>query len=352
MYLTGGIGSRHDRERFGPAFELPNLTGYLETCASIGMAFWNHRLFLLTGEGKFLDVLERAVYNGVLAGVSLEGNSFFYSNPLESDGQYKFNQRQLGRAPFFGVACCPGNVSRFIPSVPGYIYATAGDALYVNLFAGGTAKLDIGGEAVNVKQETRYPWEGAVRIALEPEKPAAFELRLRVPGWAQGRPVPTELYRSADAAPAAARIVLRVNGESHALDLDKGFARIRRTWKKGDVVEFVLPLDVRRVVAAEAVKDDAGKVAFERGPLVYCAEGPDNSGRVLDLNVADGANFAAEWRPDLLRGVVVLKGKASSQAKAADGSAAPPAERDVLLIPYYAWAHRGPGEMAVWLKRK
>jgi len=349
MYLTGGIGARHDRERFGTNYELPNLTGYAETCASIGMAFWNHRMFLLTGEAKYLDVMERVIYNGVISGVSIEGQAFFYANPLESDGKFKFNEGQLGRAPYFGTACCPGNISRFIPSLPGYVYAVKDDALYVNLFVGNTARIALKSQAVNIKQETRYPWDGAVKITVEPEKAGEFSVKVRIPGWAQNRPVPGDLYKYVDRSDEKA--VLKVNGSPAGLNMDKGFARIRRNWKKGDTIDLVLPMPVRRVVAQTMVKDDTGKVALERGPLVYCAEWPDNGGKVLNLVLADNAQLKHEFRADMLKGIVVLKGKALAVTKNADGSIADKKEQDFLAIPYYVWAHRGPGEMAVWLIR-
>jgi uncharacterized protein len=349
MYLTAGVGSRHDRERFGDNYELPNLTGYLETCASIGMAFWNQRMFLLTGDARYIDVMERAMYNGILSGVSLDGRSFFYANPLESDGKFPFNQDQLGRAPFFGTACCPGNISRFLPSMPGYIYAVKGDALYVNLFVQGEAEIEAAGRKVTVKQETRYPWDGAVRIAVEPEKKTVLSIMVRIPGWARGETVPGGLYRFADTA--AEKPALEVNGKAVAVVLDKGFARIRREWKKGDVIALRLPMPVRRVVADEAVKDAAGKVALERGPLVYCAEWPDNGGRALNLVLPDGRPFAAEFRPGLFNGVAVITGEALAMAKGPAGETTAK-KQPFLAIPYYAWAHRGPGEMAVWLPRK
>lgn len=374
MYLTGGIGSRHDRERFGEDYELPNLTGYLETCASIGMAFWNQRMFLLTGDAAYLDVMERVMYNGVLSGVSLDGTLFFYPNPLESDGKYKFNKGQAERAPWFGVACCPGNISRFLPSVPGYVYATKGDALYVDLFIAGEAEIDLAGRAITVRQETRYPWDGRIKIAVEPEKKGEFALHIRIPGWARNTPVPTDLYRYEGRGEAG--ISLRVNGKTVALDMDKGFARVRRVWKKGDTVDVVLPMEARRVVAHPAVKDDEGFVAVERGPLVYCAEGADNGGRALDLVLPGAAALRPEERPGLLGGIVVLAGEAlaadpaavtrvrdaaGKDAAADDEEDAPPSSRrqlapgaaldprPLVLIPYYAWAHRGPGPMAVWL---
>ncbi len=377
MYLTGGIGSRHDRERFGEAYELPNLTGYAETCASIGLVFWNHRMFLLTGEARYLDVLERAMYNGVLAGVSLDGTLFFYPNPLESDGAYRFNKGRAERAPWFGTACCPGNVTRFLPSVPGYIYATREDTLYVGLFVGGSAEVDLAGRKVVVRQETRYPWDGTVKLILEPERAGEFGVSIRIPGWAANRPVPTDLYRYLGTSDTAA--VLKVNGRDEPLDMDSGFARLRRVWKKGDEVEVVFPMVARRVVAHDAVKDDAGMAALERGPLVYCAEAPDNGGRALDIVLPDGAALASEFRPDLLNGLIVVTADAFISTAVTGRTAAPGKSRDaagdeedeappasgprpfppgalfphrLAAIPYYAWAHRGPGEMAVWLHRE
>jgi uncharacterized protein len=337
MYLTGGVGSRHDRERFGADYELPNLTAYAETCASIGMALWNQRMFLLTGEAGYIDVLERALYNGILSGVSLDGRSFFYANPLSSDGRFKFNQDGLGRAPFFETACCPGNISRFLPSVPGYVYAVRGDTLFVNLFIAGTARIDVGGRPVAVAQETRYPWDGAVGLTFDPETPAEFTVSVRVPGWARNEPVPSGLYRYA--ASSTARPVFRVNGTPATPVVEKGFARFRRTWRKGDRVDVVWPMEARLVRAGDAVKDDAGRAAVERGPLVYCAEGIDNGGAALDAVLPPGADFRTTWRPDLLGGVVVLNTTPRETG------------RPLALVPYYAWAHRGPGEMAVWLGR-
>jgi DUF1680 family protein len=377
MYLTGGVGARHDRERFGEIYELPNLTGYLETCASIGMAFWNQRMFLLTGEADYLDVMERVMYNGVLSGVSLDGTLFFYPNPLESDGKYRFNKGRAGRAPWFGVACCPGNVSRFLPSVPGYVYATRDDVLFVNLFIAGDAMIDLGGKAIAIKQETRYPWDGTVRITVDPENKAEFALHIRIPGWARNRPVPADLYRFAETGDA--KVLLRVNGKAVGMSLENGFARIRRFWKKGDRVEVIFPMDARRVVAHPSVKDDEGFVAVERGPLVYCAEGADNSGRALNLVLLDSAPLRPVEKAGLLDGLVVLTADAlaadpaavtrvgeteAKDAAADDEEEAPPTSRrrlapgagitphPIVLIPYYAWAHRGEGEMTVWLLRK
>jgi DUF1680 family protein len=356
MYLTGGVGARADREAFGAAYELPNATAYNETCAAVGNVFWNERMFLAHGDAKYLDVLERVLYNGLISGVSLDGTAFFYPNPLESDGKTKFNQGQWGRAPWFDVACCPGNICRFIPSMPGYIYALGDKSLYVNLFVGSRTTVNVGGQPVAVAQHTRYPWDGAVTISVSPVRPAAFVVRIRIPGWANDTPAPGGLYRyldrsvgqlrvrGAQTVTPLQRVGIRINNVAVPLVVEKGFARLERTWKSGDVITLSLPMLPRRVAASIMVSDDLNKVALERGPLVYCAEWPDNHGHVLDLVLPDLSDLSAEYRSDLLKGVVVIKGMARYGTR-------PPREEQLVAIPYYAWAHRGAGEMAVWLKR-
>ncbi len=337
MYITGGVGARGTSEAFGDAYELPNRTAYTETCAAIGNALWQQRLFLLHGDARYVDVLERIMYNGLISGVSLDGRAFFYQNPLESDARTKLYQDQVARSPWFEVACCPPNVTRFLPSVPGYVYAVKDDALFVNLFMAGEASVNMAGGPITIRQETRYPWEGHVRLTVETDKPQDFALLVRIPGWAREQPVPTDLYRFLDES--GEKPVLKVNGKAVELELDKGYARLRRTWSKGDAVDLILPLPVRFVGAHEKVQADAGRVAVQRGPLVYCAEGIDNGGRALDIVLPRSVRFEAEFRPDLLKGVAVLKGR----VPAAGGR-----ERIILLIPYYAWANRGAGEMEVW----
>jgi hypothetical protein len=336
MYVTGGVGSRSGTEGFGDPYELPNRTAYTETCASVGNALWQQRLFLLHGESKYADVLERVMYNGLISGVSLDGMAFFYQNPLEFNGKTKLYQGQVVRAPWFEVSCCPPNICRFLPSVPGYVYAVKEDTLFVNLFIGGRADVEIDGVTASLKQETRYPWDGAVKIAVDPERQKIFTLAVRIPGWARNEPVPSDLYRFADTSAAVPS--LKVNGRAADIELKKGYALIRRAWSKGDTVELDLPMPVRRVIAHPSVQADAGRMALQRGPLVYCAEGIDNGGTAISLVIPEKAAFAPEFRADLLKGVVVLKGKAAG--------------RDVTLIPYYAWANRGPGAMQVWFKQK
>ena len=345
LYITGGMGAIGESgkavgETFGDNYQLPNLTAYNETCASIANAFWNHRMFLLHGEAKYLDVLERVAYNGIISGVSLNGDEFLYPNPLESDGQWAFNVGSPTRSQWFDCACCTANIARFLPAFPGYMYAAKGDALYVNLFAGSEAEVEVAGRTVRLRQETRYPWEGRVAVSLGLSGPREFTLLVRIPGWALDRPVPSDLYRYLD--PAAGAPSLAVNGAPVAIDLVAGFARIRRIWKDGDTVELVLPMSVRRVVAHGAVKEDAGKVALTRGPIVYCLEGADNGGRVLDLVLPDAAEITSRFEPGLLRGVVALSGTGLGES----------GPKRFLAIPYFAWANRGAGEMAVWMKRR
>ncbi len=341
LYVTGGIGARHEGEAFGRPYELPNLTAYCETCAAIGHVFWAHRLFLLHGDARYIDVLERTLYNALIDGVSLDGMAFFYDNPLESDG---WQQRQ----PWFGCACCPGNVVRFLPSLPGYAYAMQDDTLYVNLFVAGSAEVPLAGGPVRLTQKTRYPWEGQVRLAFELATPRRVTLKLRVPGWARDEAVPSDLYRFVDTAKAAP--TLAVNGEPVALEMDRGYATVTRTWRPGDEIALDLPMPVRRVAAQRRVEADRGRVALQRGPLVYCAEWPDNpGGAVRDLLLPDDAPLEAEFAPDLLGGVVVLRGQAVRPGREAAGRPARIAQ-DFTAIPYYAWANRGPGEMIVWLR--
>jgi len=341
LYLTGGIGATGSGEAFGRDYELPNMTAYNETCAAIGSDYWNYRLFLLHADARYIDVMERTLYNGLISGVSLDGKSFFYPNPLESKGQHQ-------RSPWFGVACCPGNITRFLASVPGYVYAQQGDALYVNLFVGSQAEIKMdNGRTVKMVQETRYPWDGRVKMTVNPDKSGQFTINVRIPGWARNEAAPSDLYRFQDKVNEP--VALKVNGKPVILKLDKGYAGLNRNWKRGDVIELALPTPVRRIVANDLVEADRGRVALQLGPLVYCAEWLDNpGGRVRNLILPDSAKLTAEFKPDLLNGVTVIKGRAFALASDAEGKAIK-TEQDFTAIPYYAWANRGRGEMIVWL---
>jgi uncharacterized protein len=342
LYITGGIGASGAGEAFGSHYQLPNMTAYNETCASVGMDYWNHRLFLLHGDAKYIDVMERTLFNGLISGVSLDGKTFFYPNPLESRGQHE-------RSAWFGVACCPSNISRFLPSVPGYVYAKTNNAIYVNLYVEGSGDVTLGGNRkVHLTQQTRYPWDGAVKLTVAPEQPSTFDVNVRIPGWARDEPVPGDLYKFLDQAPAA---TVRVNESTVPITLDKGYVRLSRDWKTGDTIELALPMPVRRVVAHDKVADDAGRVALQRGPIVYAAEWPDNPrGRVRNLVLPDAARLTSEFRPALLNGVDVVKGRVLALAYDANGGVTR-TEQDLIAIPYATWANRGPGEMIVWLPR-
>lgn len=341
LYLTGGIGARRHGEAFGDDYELPNDTAYNETCAAIGNAMWNHRMNLLSGDARYADVVERVIHNGFLAGVSLDGNRFFYPNPLSSHGSYH-------RSPWFDCSCCPVNVVRFVPSLPGYAYARDEEGVYVNLFVQGEATVPIRGEDVTIRQETRYPWDGRVTMTVEPTTAREFSLNVRIPGWARNRPVPSDLYRYENPEVAEAWSIA-VNGEPIRIDsLDDGYASIERTWSPGDTVTLNLPMPIRLVRAHEKVEADRGRVAIERGPIVYCVEAVDAGGKVRNLYLPDDLDLRTEHRPDLLGGVTVVTGTARARVRVDDGSVE---TRDVpfTAIPYYAWDHREAGEMAVWL---
>jgi len=342
LYITGGIGAKSDREAFGKDCELPNAAAYCETCASIGNVMWNHRMFLSHGDAKYIDVLERTLYNGLICGVSLSGDRFFYSNPLESRGRHK-------RSPWFNCACCPSNIARFIPSVPGYIYAHSGDKLYINLFVSSSGTVMMENNTVQIRQKTRYPWDGVVKMRVEPQRPGEFTICVRIPGWAQNRPVPSDLYRYMDSSDEKVR--LRVNGKAVVLNMEKGFACIERRWKKGDVLELNLPMPVRRVLSNKRVETNAGRVALQRGPIVYCAEGLDNDGHVLNLLLPDNSELRTKHRKNLLNSVTVIRGKAVGFSYSEDGKSLTKKEQDFVAIPYYAWANRRACEMAVWLAR-
>ena len=336
LHLNGSVGARPRGEAFGANYELPNDGAYLETCAGIANALWNQRMFLMHGDAKYVDVLERVLYNGFLSGISLGGDEFFYPNPQASKGGY-------ARSKWFGCSCCPVNVVRFIPQIAQFAYATRGDDAYVNLFVATEARLNLAGGDVKLAQRTAYPWQGASRIEVTPARDGQrFALHVRVPGWCTGRPVPSDLY--VQTAPGtAADFAVRVNGEPFAFTARKGYCAIERAWKAGDVVEVAMRMPVRRVKAHDAVAADRGRLAVERGPVLYCAEGADNGGRVLDKVVAADAVFA-ESTVDVLGNVYpALTCPATSVRR---GLKACAAEACTLkLIPYFAWCHRGAGEM-------
>lgn len=334
LHLTGGIGAMPGGEAFGADYDLPNSSAYLETCAAIANALWNHRMFLLHGDAKYIDILERVIYNGFLSGVGMTGDCFFYPNPLEADGQGKFNHGHNVRAPWFGCSCCPVNDVRFVPSIAGFAYATRGKELYVNLFMSGSATAMVAGTPVRLRQETDYPWTGRVKLTLaEVSSSEEFALQVRIPGWARNQPVASDLYRYDDGLTPKVR--LTVNGQDAPLNVVKGYARVSRQWKAGDTLVLDLDMPVRRVVSHPLVKANQDRFAVERGPVVYCAEGADNPAGVLDAVLPGKVTFTARDERNLLGGIVTV------QLASAEGAR-------LTAIPYYAWAHRGPNEMRVW----
>lgn len=349
LHLTGGCGARAAGEAYGDAYELPNRC-YNETCAAVAFLFWNHRMFLMTGDAKYMDVFERSLYNGVLSGVSLSGDRFFYPNPLEYDGKEVNNHGHAGRAPWFGCACCPPNILRTIASLGGYVCAVQGDKLFVNLYAQGEAAATVAGAKVRLEQTTRYPWDGAVTLRVKPEAPAAFSLCVRIPGWVRGKPLPGDLYSYDDSTPAPWS--LRVNGETVAAEPKQGFATITRQWKDGDTVTLDLPMPVRRVAGNPKIAATRGQVALERGPVVYAFEGVDNDGAVFDTVLPASAKVQPMSRDQLLGGVTVLEIQNAGKAfrKESGELALKPAA--LVAIPYAVWANRGLSPMTVWVARE
>lgn len=331
LYITGGVGPSGHNEGFTQDYELPNFSAYAETCASIGLIFWAHRMFLLKGESRFVDVLETALYNGALSGISLEGTDFFYQNPLASRGGRHRN-------PWFGCACCPPNIARLLGSLGQYIYAQDGNDVWVNLYVGGNASTTVAGNVpLNISQETDYPWSGDVKITVNPEKSANFSLNLRVPSWCNN-------------------FDISINGESYnEKNTDNGYLSIEKLWRSNDTVELKLDMSVDRIYAHPNVRDNLGRSALRRGPLVYCFEDVDNpDGAFETLSLVDNSTVEAVYDSETLGGITLLRGAGSVYDNDEWGNnlylSKPSAKQmQVTAVPYYAWSNRGPGQMAVWI---
>jgi hypothetical protein len=337
MYITGGLGTgQYDDEGFGDPYLLPNGSAYCESCAAIAHVLWQYRMGLLKGQAKYADVMELTLYNGLLSGISIAGDKFFYQNPLASDGGG-------GRSPWIGLSCCPTNLARILPQIGGLAYARGNKQVVVNLYVAGNASIKMDdGTSLKLSQQTEYPWDGRVRLTVTPEQAADFTLSLRIPGWARGRPVPSDLYLITDTQTPP--VGLKVNGQAaDATPRDDGYVHLQRNWQAGDVVELDLPMPIRRVSAHEKVKADQGKVALMRGPLVYCLEAIDQPGVNLSrLSLPQESALRATHRADLLGGVTVLEGKASTD----DQKPVP-----LTAVPYYAWQNRQKGAMTIWIQQ-
>ena len=349
FYLTGGIGAIASGERFGDNYDLPNTTAYNETCAAIANVYWNQRMFLLHGDSKYIDVLERSLYNGLLSGIGLDGKSFFYSNAMQVKNSFSHHALERSRAGWFECSCCPTNLVRLLPSVPGYMYAQSGNDLYVNLFANSTSTIAVNRKQVIIEQQNNYPWDGNLKFIVSPKSSETFSLLIRVPGWAQDQVLPSDLYQFTNAT--TGEIKITINGQPVEYSMQKGYAVLNRKWKKGDVVELNLPMDVKMVQANEKLKDDAGKIAIQRGPLVYCAEWKDNNGRASNILIPSDSKFEVEFRNGLLNGVEIVK-TLVPVIRIKDEVSVSTEMHEVILIPYYAWANRGEGEMMVWFPMK
>lgn len=343
MYLTGGIGSSGHNEGFTEDYDLPNEHAYCETCASVGMVFWNQRMNRLTGDAKYIDVLERSLYNGALDGLSLGGDHFFYGNPLASSGQHH-------RQEWFGTACCPSNISRLVASVGDYVYARSDNELWVNLFIGSKAKVKLKNGEVELQQQTNYPWDGMVNITVSPKRSQQIPLHIRIPGWAQNTATPGDAYYFTDKLEEKATI--KINGQPVDYQVNNGYAVINRTWKKGDVLTVDLPMEVRKVAAIDKIKENRNRIALQRGPLVYCLEHADNNGQVKNIIVPEPTKWKAEMDNNLLNGVVTLKGEVPVVKLSADGQSVTTEMQPVTAIPYFSWANRGKGEMEIWIPTK
>jgi len=333
VYITGGLGARHQGEAFGDNYELPNLTAYSETCAAIGGVYWYDRMFRLTGDAKYYNILERTLYNALIAGISLEGTEYFYPCALESDGEYQFNRGHCTRAPWFDCSCCPSNLMRFIPYVPNLIYATNESGhIYVNLFTSNQATIPVNGKNIKIEQETNYPWEGTVKVKVKADSPQPIMVKFRIPGWVRNEVMPGSLY-TYNNEPGEAWTVL-LNGEPVETQLDEmGYLCISRQWND-DEVELNFPMNARQVIADERIEGNQGLTAITYGPLVYCMEEVDNPG-FGKVNITPAISFTTEMRPDLLNGVKTLVSQNQSEP--------------ICLIPYYAWSNRGVNRMKVWL---
>ncbi len=342
LYITGGIGATGRIEGFSVPFDLPNETAYAETCASVGMVFWNQRMNLLSGDARYIDVLERALYNGALDGLSADGDLFFYSNPLASSGQHH-------RRAWFGTACCPSNIARLTTSVGDYIYTQTDSAIFINLFIGSHVEVSLPETQVHLSMTTEYPWQGGGAIALSVGSSERFTLGIRIPGWLGREAVPGGLYRFVDRLDD--QMILHVNGKKVSPPVQDGYALLHRQWSDGDIVEWHLPMPVRKLVSSDSVELNLGRVAFQRGPFVYAFEGTDNGDHIWNSVVDAKAVPRAVQRPDLFGGIYVIE-VAGKTLLSVDGEQV--RLQDILLtgVPYYLWNNRGNGPMQVWLPER
>ncbi|GGI23601.1 glycoside hydrolase family 127 protein [Pedobacter mendelii] len=341
MYVQGGIGAVPDGERFGNDYELPNATAYNETCAAVGNVYWNQRMFLLHGDSKYIDVLEKILYNALLSGVGLDGKSFFYTNAMQIIDGVSHKDAEATRSGWFECSCCPTNISRFLPSLPGYIYAQMNDQIYINLFVASITELEINKEKIKITQNNNYPWDGNLNIAVDPERTLKFSLNLRLPGWVRNEAIPSDLYKYEESGKTGFKVM--VNGINVNYHVKKGYVVINRQWKKGDAVKFVLPMQLKKIIAKKNLVENQGKISLQRGPIIFCGESVDNVAAISSIRIPSTAQFTGDFHSEILNGVIKLKAPVISlKANGAENRV------QLTVIPYYAWANRGKGEMSVW----
>ncbi len=339
MYITGGIGAQGKNEGFGVDYDLPNETAYCETCASVGMVFWNQRMNMLTGDSKFIDVLERSLYNAALDGLSLSGDRFFYGNPLASKGNDQ-------RREWFGTACCPSNIARLVASLGNYIFSYNNDAVWINLFIGSEVTIPVKKQLIGLSMQTGYPWKGETTITVTQAPKKQVQLKIRIPGWLK-QPVPGNLYNYMDSS--TGNVQLLVNGKTESWQQENGYAVVVRVWKKGDIITFNTPMKVRTIVSRAELKHNDKRMALQYGPMVYCVEGTDNNGKAWNFIIPDHPLFNVTYEPGLLGGVNTIVFNASIMQASADGKMINSTMKPVKAIPYFSWNNRGANEMQVWL---
>ena len=350
MYVQGGVGAIGDGERFGANYELPNTTAYNETCAAIANIYFNQRMFLLHGDAKYIDVLEKVLYNGFLSGVGLDGKTFFYTNAMQIQHFLQHPDMEAERSGWFECSCCPTNIARLMPSIPGYIYAQKKDIVYANLFISGTASLLVNNQKIQIKQENNYPWDGNLNFTILTDQATAFSMQIRIPGWSINQAIPNNLYHFSNHSNSM--VSISVNGKSVDYQKQNGYAILNRVWNKNDVIKVILPMEARRVISDSLLKDNIGKTSLQRGPLMYCAEWIDNAGKTSNIILSKSATISTSINPNILNGVTVLNSQASQIEISSNGLEVKTITKPFTAIPYYAWANRGKGEMTVWIPEK
>ncbi|KAA9040920.1 glycoside hydrolase family 127 protein [Ginsengibacter hankyongi] len=350
MYVQGGVGAIGDGERFGDNYELPNATAYNETCAAIAQVLWNERMFLLHGDSKYIDVLEKTLYNGLISGIGLDGKSFFYTNAMQVKNSFSGGDLEATRSGWFPCSCCPTNLVRLIPSIPGYVYAQQDDKIFANLFISSNTSFNISGKQVDIVQQNNYPWDGDLLFNVNPKSTVNFSFLIRIPGWAKGAAMPSDLYSFQQKLNK--KVTIKVNGKAVDYKTENGYAILNRTWHKNDKVEVELPMEVRKVVANNNVKDDMGKIALQRGPLVYCAEWIDNNGKASNLIIPSNTSFTSDFNPNKLNGIEEIKAQVPAVVIGNNGDGIKTVQQSFTAIPYYAWANRVKGEMMIWFPEK